>query len=118
MDGDRVITFDNEKSISEKVKFAIENGLAGIMVWSLDTDDFQGDCVDETQSEGPINFPLLRIINKAIGTTLDRMKQDGTNIIPHGKQESQIGAVNAVYSNKIKFLVPLVCIVEVLCMYF
>ncbi|KAL1501790.1 hypothetical protein ABEB36_007051 [Hypothenemus hampei] len=65
----QVITYDDEKSIDEKIKFAMEKNLAGIMVWSVDTDDFQGDCtVDE---ENPQNFPLMRAINKSIEMSLE-----------------------------------------------
>lgn len=85
---DRLITFDNERSIYEKVKFAVKKGLAGAMVWSMDTDDFQGDCLDETNAEAPINYPLLRGINKAIAETLEDMKHDEENVIHDVKQDS------------------------------
>ena len=49
------ICFDNQKSIAEKVKFAKEKNLGGIMVWSIDTDDFSGKCGEK--------FPLLTTIN-------------------------------------------------------
>ncbi|KAI4467569.1 chitinase [Holotrichia oblita] len=41
--GRKVISYDNPKSITEKVKFAMQKGLAGCMIWSIDTDDFHGD---------------------------------------------------------------------------
>ncbi|CAB0039285.1 unnamed protein product [Trichogramma brassicae] len=40
----KVIVYDNERSIQLKVHLAMEKGLAGVMVWSVDTDDFRGDC--------------------------------------------------------------------------
>uniref|UniRef100_A0ABD2XP93 GH18 domain-containing protein n=1 Tax=Trichogramma kaykai TaxID=54128 RepID=A0ABD2XP93_9HYME len=40
----KVIVYDNERSIQLKVQLAMEKGLAGVMVWSIDTDDFRGDC--------------------------------------------------------------------------
>ncbi|XP_060532634.1 probable chitinase 2 isoform X2 [Cylas formicarius] len=69
----QVITYDDERSIAEKVRFAIEKKLAGIMVWSVDTDDFQGDCID-SEEETFTNFPLLRALNKAIEITLEDIK--------------------------------------------
>ena len=41
------------KSIEAKVEYAYDQGLAGVMAWSIDTDDFLGDC------NGP-TYPLLR----------------------------------------------------------
>nr|UTR35845.1 chitinase [Agrotis ipsilon] len=43
-DGARVISYDNGRSIAIKVKMAIDKGLGGVMVWSIDTDDFKGQC--------------------------------------------------------------------------
>lgn len=75
--GNKLIAYDNEQSITEKVRFAMEKGLAGAMVWSIDTDDFHGDC-DENEDVG--NFPLMRCINKSIEQTL----KDIENNIIHG----------------------------------
>jgi len=51
--GDRWISFDNEKSIAIKSDYAFDQGLAGVMTWSIDTDDFMGMC-------NGAKFPLLR----------------------------------------------------------
>ncbi|KAF2885389.1 hypothetical protein ILUMI_20787 [Ignelater luminosus] len=80
--GENVITFDNERSIAEKVKFAMEQKLGGIMVWSVDTDDFQGDCGDK-------NFPLMRAINKAIEKSLQEIKEDEENTIAPASPEDE-----------------------------
>lgn len=59
----RVIVFDNSRSIAEKMKFAMSRNLAGAMVWSIDKDDFHGDCgIDQEHA----NYPLLRMINDAM----------------------------------------------------
>ena len=47
------VGFDNEKSIKAKVEYAYDKGLAGVMAYAIDTDDFRGDC------DGP-TYPLLR----------------------------------------------------------
>ncbi|KAJ8925941.1 hypothetical protein NQ315_009793 [Exocentrus adspersus] len=67
----QLISYDNEQSIAEKVQFAMEKGLGGIMVWSIDTDDFHGDCSDDDDDEDPfITFPLIRSIGKSIVQSL------------------------------------------------
>jgi len=57
--GDSWLSYDNERSIALKSQFAYDQGLAGVMTWSIDTDDFLGMC------NGP-KFPLLRTINHAL----------------------------------------------------
>ena len=63
--GDQWLSYDNERSIQAKTEYAHDQGLAGVMTWSIDTDDFLGVC------NGP-KFPLLRTINHAL-----YMKQAG-----------------------------------------
>ncbi|XP_023349209.1 probable chitinase 2 [Eurytemora carolleeae] len=57
--GDSWISYDNERSLRMKAEFAFDQGLAGVMTWSIDTDDFLGLC------NGP-KFPLLRTLNNAL----------------------------------------------------
>ncbi|CAH0551736.1 unnamed protein product [Brassicogethes aeneus] len=71
---DKFITYDNERSIAEKIRFAMEKNLAGAMVWSIDTDDFRGDCMEVAVNEDAINYPLMRGINKAIINSLEDIK--------------------------------------------
>lgn len=47
----KVIAYDDSRTIREKAIYARNKGLAGVMVWSVDTDDFLND------------YPLLRAIN-------------------------------------------------------
>lgn len=56
------VSYDDPASITKKVEFALDKNLAGVMVWSIETDDFHGSCHGE-------DFPLLRAINKALGST-------------------------------------------------
>lgn len=57
--GDSWMSYDNERSLALKAEFAYDHGLAGVMTWSIDTDDFEGMC------NGP-KFPLLRTLNHAL----------------------------------------------------
>ena len=53
------VSYDNVESIRMKTQFAYDRKLAGVMTWSIDTDDFGGRC-------GGPRFPLLRTINNAL----------------------------------------------------
>lgn len=107
-DETRVAVFDSSRSIANKVWYAVQNNLAGAMVWSIDTDDFRGDCaseegifVDVLANAGPLakvgvpkrinnNYPLLRTINEGIILAMSLEAFDGStsgdkdNEIPHG----------------------------------
>ncbi|KAK3872392.1 hypothetical protein Pcinc_022519 [Petrolisthes cinctipes] len=61
------VGYDDDISITVKVTYAQKLGLAGIMVWSIDTDDFTGAC-----SPKKIKYPLLRSINHALSTHADK----------------------------------------------
>jgi len=53
--GNLWIGFDDSTSLREKTKYAMSKGLAGAMIWSLETDDFTGSC-------NGIPFILLKTI--------------------------------------------------------
>ncbi|EDV95540.1 probable chitinase 2 [Drosophila grimshawi] len=113
-----VVTFDSSRSIANKVKFAVQKKLAGVMVWSVDTDDFLGKCeLDEdtfadfrlvTNSPRRLNqnYPLLRTINEATTFALDELAadevvvpDDSENEIPHGN--------NAAAANVVSLALPI-----------
>eukprot|EP00099_Drosophila_melanogaster_P005661 NP_001246550.1 chitinase 2, isoform B [Drosophila melanogaster] len=97
-----VVTYDSSRSIANKVLFAMSKRLAGVMVWSVDTDDFLGNCkLDEDTYEdfqkvtaapkrSSQNYPLLRTINEATMLAVDELAvpepqpDDSENEIPHG----------------------------------
>ena len=37
------VSYDNERSVKLKADFAFDMKLGGVMVWSIETDDFQGE---------------------------------------------------------------------------
>ena len=53
------VSYDNERSIRLKADFAWAKKLGGVMVWSIETDDFKGLCGDE-------KYPMMRALNNAL----------------------------------------------------
>ncbi|XP_045460333.1 chitinase-3-like protein 1 [Harmonia axyridis] len=56
--GDQWIGYDNSESIRFKVQYAKDLNLGGIMIWSLETADFNGICGE--------SYPILTSIKKTI----------------------------------------------------
>ncbi|PSN42059.1 hypothetical protein C0J52_15587 [Blattella germanica] len=63
--GNRFMSYDDKKSIAEKVEFAISKRLAGVSVWSLDQDDFRGHC-DLAEGDEESQYPLMKTINRIL----------------------------------------------------
>lgn len=57
--GKNWISYDDSDSLALKSKYVKDLGLAGAMVWSIETDDFLGIC-------GKGKFPLLNVISSII----------------------------------------------------
>ena len=55
------VSFDNPHSIMYKGRYLVNNGFGGAAAWTVDMDDFTNKCCQES-------FPLLRSINRALGT--------------------------------------------------
>ncbi|XP_049812393.1 acidic mammalian chitinase-like isoform X1 [Schistocerca nitens] len=53
------VGYDNEESIRLKSQYVLDMGLAGGMIWSLETDDFKG-------LNSSTTYPLLRTINQVL----------------------------------------------------
>ena len=53
------VSYDNEQSVRLKADFAWEKALGGVMVWSIETDDFKGLC-------GGQKYPMMRALNNAL----------------------------------------------------
>ena len=61
MNGPYWFSYDDEESIAMKTKFVNFLGVAGAMVWSLETDDFGGFNSDK-------KYPLLHKMNEVLAT--------------------------------------------------
>lgn len=107
--GNKVIAYDDVKSIEEKVKFAMEKDLAGVMVWSIDTDDFHGDCSDMAEGGHFENYPLMRGINSAVEKALNEITRDRENVIVHGK-ERRTGGATKIGGSMIFLVFVIVCL--------
>lgn len=60
--GDQWVGYDNPKSIHIKVDYAKSLGLGGLMIWSVETDDFKGIC----GSKNPIQKEINSALDKSI----------------------------------------------------
>ena len=76
-DGIQWFGYDDVYSIGVKSQWAMDMGLGGGMVWSIDTDDFHGLCEEGT-------FPLVREIN--------RVMNGGAQTVPPGYTTPTQGA--------------------------
>ena len=56
------ISYDDERSIKEKMTLIEEFNLGGAMVFSLDTDDFEGVCDEKRKKK----FPLLNVVVESL----------------------------------------------------
>ncbi|XP_054004549.1 probable chitinase 2 [Hylaeus anthracinus] len=68
---DHVIVYDNPISMKTKVEYAMKMNLSGVMIWSIDTDDFHGHCAplgDSLDKTDP-TFPLMRSINVVLANS-------------------------------------------------
>lgn len=59
----QLISYDDSESIAQKVNLALSFKLAGVMIWSIEGDDFLGRC-------GPKNI-LLKTVNNQMGKHQD-----------------------------------------------
>ncbi|KAH8372865.1 hypothetical protein KR009_007002 [Drosophila setifemur] len=57
--GRQWVGYENVRSLSLKAHYVLKHQLGGIMIWSLESDDFHGNC-------GHHRFPLLQEINRVL----------------------------------------------------
>ena len=53
--GDRWVSYDDEHSVRLKAEFAFDKKLAGVMVWSVETDDFKVDITSIVNNKNNID---------------------------------------------------------------
>lgn len=59
------VSYDDEKSIGIKAAYALQLKLRGLMLYSIDTDDYHGDCVGHS-------YPLLNAMNKGLKRSVEK----------------------------------------------
>lgn len=62
--GNNWVSYDDAQSLTAKVKYALQFNISGIMLWSIETDDFLGTC-------GSDDYPLTRAVNIALGRSVE-----------------------------------------------
>jgi len=67
---DQWVGFDDERSLRTKASWLKENGFGGVMIWSLDMDDFRGHC-------GYGKYPLTTAIREELETYNIEFVYDG-----------------------------------------
>ncbi|XP_034652817.1 acidic mammalian chitinase [Drosophila subobscura] len=72
--GDQWIGYDNPESIQLKMKLVESRNLGGVMMWSIETDDFRGLCGE--------SYPLLKTINRALGNEVSGGGAGGGIVTP------------------------------------
>lgn len=75
--GDQWVGFDDERSLKTKIAWLKTEGFGGIMVWSVDLDDFRGYC-------GTGKYPLLKAMNKELEDYMVELKYNGPYSTPRG----------------------------------
>ncbi|XKL60517.1 hypothetical protein PGB90_007574 [Kerria lacca] len=54
------VGYDDKRSLKKKVNYVKKSGYGGVMVWTLDLDDYNNECCTGV-------YPLLREVNAALG---------------------------------------------------
>lgn len=62
--GTEWISYEDERSITCKTKYVRDNGFGGVMIFSLNTDDYASSCF-YGQDKYP-EFPLIRSISSIL----------------------------------------------------
>lgn len=58
-----VVVYDTQRSLANKVRFAVRNKLAGVSVFSIDTDDFKGQCkADDDMYKDFGKYPGMNLV--------------------------------------------------------
>ena len=71
------VGFDDERSLRTKISWLKTEGFGGIMVWSVDLDDFRGYC-------GTGKYPLLKAMQKELDGYMVELVYDGPFKTPRG----------------------------------
>jgi len=62
---DQWVGYDDAGAVMDKAIYVSEEGLGGIMFWTIDNDDFRGACDDRA-------FPLIEAAKEALYARVNR----------------------------------------------
>ncbi|KAL1130578.1 hypothetical protein AAG570_011824, partial [Ranatra chinensis] len=82
--GDQWVGFDDERSLKTKMEWLKKEGFGGIMIWSIDMDDFRGVC-------GTGKFPLVNAMRQELEGYAVQLEYQGPYEAPSS---------NGVYTTK------------------
>ncbi|XP_046404203.1 chitinase-3-like protein 1 [Ischnura elegans] len=85
--GNQWASYDNLESIKIKAEYALKEQLGGVMLWSLETDDFHGYC------DG-IKFPILNTIKNVFQSSIHQPTTE-KNYGDHGDEKVEINRPEA-----------------------
>ncbi|CAG5093680.1 Similar to Cht10: Probable chitinase 10 (Drosophila melanogaster) [Cotesia congregata] len=68
--GDQWVGFDDERSLINKMNWLKEEGFGGIMIWSVDMDDFRGSC-------GAGKYPLISAMKNELLNYSVKLEYEG-----------------------------------------
>jgi len=77
------VGFDDERSLKTKTKWLKSGGYGGIMVWSVDLDDFRGYC-------GTGKYPLIKSMRAELADYLVELVYDGPYETPRGGAKEKV----------------------------
>ncbi|XP_029162287.1 probable chitinase 2 isoform X2 [Nylanderia fulva] len=100
---DHVVVYDDRKAIMIKVEYVKKQKLAGVMVWSIDTDDFQGKCSllnDDMALLDGHDYPLMKSINAVLAN----------NTIP-SEEKNELNSSSMQLSSSIVFALSITMII-------
>ncbi|CAH1403768.1 unnamed protein product [Nezara viridula] len=76
------VSFDNKRSLIEKAKLVISRRLGGMMLWSLDMDDFQGVCHNES-------YPMLSAVTDFLISEEEKIEKTLLGTEPSESEDKQ-----------------------------
>lgn len=70
------VSYDDPQSVMEKAKFIIENKLGGAMIYSLNADDYKGECRGALTRAEIGGFPLAKTVSKTLKSHISSSEQN------------------------------------------
>lgn len=70
------VSYDDPQSVMEKAKFIIENKLGGAMIYSLNADDYKGECRGALTRTEIGGFPLAKTVSKTLKSHISSSEQN------------------------------------------